>query len=59
MAVDESGMKAAFDALDALAASAPMSTSDYNTERAKIIADAIKTGEVIGVEPGAATIPVT
>ena len=59
MAVDQAAMKAAFDVLDALAASAPMTTSDYNEERAKIIADAIKTGSIVGVEPGAATIPVT
>ena len=59
MAVDEAGMKTAFDVLDNLAAAAPMSVSDYNTERAKIIADGIKSGEVVNVQPGAATIPVT
>lgn len=46
MAVDEAGMKTAFDALDASAASAPMSASAYNTERAKIIADGIRSGDV-------------
>ena len=59
MAVDEAGMKTAFDTLDNLAASSPMSVSDYNEERAKIIADGIKSGEVVGVTTGPATIPVT
>ena len=55
MPVDESGMAAAFDTLDALAASAPMTAGDYNLERAKIIADGIKTGTVIPDVPPSLT----
>lgn len=59
MAVSQPTIKAALKTLYDDAKSSPMSEDDFADRMATIIANAVTSGEVVGVEPGPSTISVT
>lgn len=59
MAVSQPTIKTALELLYSDAQTAPMSDEDFADRMATIIADAVTSGEVVNVQAGGSTIPVT
>ena len=59
MATNHATIKAALKTLYDDAKATPMTEDDFADEMATIIQNAIQSGDVVNVEPGAATISVT
>ena len=59
MATNHATIKAALKTLYDDAKSTPMTEDDFADRMATIIQNAIQSGDVVNVQPGTATIPVT
>jgi len=59
MAVSQPTIKAVLKTLYDDAKSTPMTEDEFADRMATIIADAVQSGDVVGVQSGGSTIPVT